>query len=49
MRMGISVTVASIGFTLLYLAWLANRLRLHLLQEQTTNLRMRLMARLQDR
>lgn len=49
MRMGISVTIASLGFTLLYLAWLANRLRLYLLQEKTTDLRMRLMARLHDR
>lgn len=49
MRMGISVTIASVGFTLLYLAWLANRLRLQLLQDQTMRLRMRLIARLQDR
>lgn len=49
MKMGITLTVATIGFSLLYLAWLANRLRLQLLQEQTMNLRMRLMARLQDR
>ena len=49
MRMGITVTIATVGFTLLYLAWLANRLRLQLIQDQVMGLRMRLMARLHDR
>lgn len=49
MRMGITLTVSTIGFSLLYLAWLANRLRLQLLQDQAIGLRMRLIAHLQDR
>lgn len=49
MRMGITLTVSTIGFSFLYLAWLANRLRLQLMQDRATNLRMRLITRLQDR
>ncbi|MBP8002386.1 MAG: cytochrome c biogenesis protein CcsA [Chloroflexi bacterium] len=49
MRMGITLTVSTIGFSLLYLAWLANRLRLQLFQDHAINLRMRLMARLHER
>ena len=49
MRMGITLTVSTVGFTLLYIAWLANRLRLQILQDHALGLRMRLIARLQDR
>ncbi|MCL4870461.1 MAG: cytochrome c biogenesis protein CcsA [Anaerolineae bacterium] len=49
MRMGITLTVSTVAFSLLYLAWLANRLRLHLMQDKATHLKMRLIARLQER
>lgn len=46
-RMGITVTMSTITFTVLYLAWLANRLRLQRLLDEADALKMRVMTRLQ--
>lgn len=46
-QMGITVTVATVTFTLLYLAWLFNRLRLQRLVDDANELKMRVLARLQ--
>jgi heme exporter protein C len=46
-QMGITVTVATITFTLLYLAWLFNRLRLQRMMDEANELKMRVMTRLQ--
>lgn len=46
-RMGITVTMSTITFTVLYLAWLFNRLRLQRLLDEADALKMRVMARLQ--
>lgn len=47
MRMGITLTVNTISFTLIYLAWLANRIRLQYLKNEVSLLKMRVAARLQ--
>lgn len=46
-QMGITVTVATITFSLLYLAWLFNRLRLQRMLDEANELKMRVMAHLQ--
>jgi len=46
-QMGITVTVATITFTLLYVAWLFNRLRLQRMIDEANELKMRVMTRLQ--
>jgi heme exporter protein C len=46
-KMGITVTMSTITFSLLYLAWLFNRLRLQRLMDEADALKMRVMARLQ--
>jgi len=46
-KMGITVTMSTITFTVLYLAWLFNRLRLQRLLDEADALKMRVMARLQ--
>jgi heme exporter protein C len=46
-KMGITVTVATITFSLLYAAWLFNRLRLQRMLDEANELKMRVMARLQ--
>lgn len=46
-QMGITVTVATITFTLLYLAWLFNRLRLQRMVDDADELKLRVMAHLQ--
>ncbi len=46
-QMGITVTVATITFSVLYLAWLFNRLRLQRLLDEADTLKMRVMAHLQ--
>lgn len=46
-QMGITVTVATITFTLLYVAWLFNRLRLQRMVDEANELKMRVLARLQ--
>lgn len=46
-QMGITVTVATIAFTVLYLAWLFNRLRLQRMMDEASELKMRVMTRLQ--
>ena len=46
-KMGIMVTIATATFSLLYLAWLFNRLRLQRMLDEASELKMRVMARLQ--
>lgn len=46
-QMGITVTVATVTFSLLYLAWLLNRLRLQRMLDEANELKMRVMAHLQ--
>lgn len=46
-QMGITVTVATITFSVLYLAWLFNRLRLQRMLDEANALKMRVMAHLQ--
>ena len=46
-QMGITVTVATITFSVLYLAWLFNRLRLQRMLDEANTLKMRVMAHLQ--
>lgn len=46
-QMGITVTVATLTFTLLYLAWLFNRLRLQRMLDEANELKLRVMAHLQ--
>jgi heme exporter protein C len=47
MKMGITLTVSVTAFTILYVAWLANRVRLQRLSEEANLLKMRLAAKLQ--
>lgn len=46
-RMGITLTVATITFSVLYVAWLLNRLRLQRMLDEANELKMRVMGRLQ--
>ncbi len=46
MKMGITLTMSTIGFTLLYIAWLANRLRLQGTKDALAEVKMRILARL---
>lgn len=46
-KMGITLTMSTITFSVLYLAWLFNRLRLQRLLDEADSLKMRVMARLQ--
>lgn len=46
-KMVISLNVAVLTFTVLYLAWLANRLRLQRMVDEAADLKTRVMARLQ--
>ncbi|RMH02180.1 MAG: cytochrome C assembly protein [Chloroflexi bacterium] len=46
-RMGITLTVCVIAFSLLYAAWLANRIRLQQMMEEANRLKMRVATRLQ--
>lgn len=46
-KMVISLNVAVLTFTVLYLAWLANRLRLQRMMDEASSLKTRVMARLQ--
>lgn len=46
-QMGITVTVATITFSLLYLAWLFNRMRLQRMLDEASSLKMHVMTRLQ--
>lgn len=48
MKMVISLNVSVLTFTVLYLAWLANRIRLQLTLDQVAELKNRVMARLQQ-
>lgn len=48
MAMGITLTVSCVAFTLLYLAWLANRYRLQTLRDEADQLKARVIARLQQ-
>ncbi|HEX6383401.1 MAG TPA: cytochrome c biogenesis protein CcsA [Anaerolineae bacterium] len=47
MRMGITLTVNVVAFSLVYLAWLANRIRLQYLMDEARELKMRVANRLQ--
>lgn len=47
MKMGITLTVSVTAFTILYVAWLANRVRLQRLSEEANLLKMRVAAKLQ--
>lgn len=47
MRMGITLTVNVVAFSLIYLAWLANRIRLQYLMDEARELKMRVANRLQ--
>jgi heme exporter protein C len=47
MRMGITLTVNVVSFTLIYLAWLVNRIRLQYLKDEVSALKMRVATRLQ--
>jgi len=47
MRMGITLMVNVVSFTLIYLAWLVNRIRLQYLLEEVNALKMRVVLRLQ--
>lgn len=46
-RMGITMLISTITFSIVYLTWLVNRVRLELLTEQTNRLKQRVMVRLQ--
>lgn len=45
-RMGITLTVATITMTVLFAAWLVHRVRLHYMQDEVKELKMRVAARL---
>jgi heme exporter protein C len=47
MQMGITLTVSIVAFSLVYLAWLANRIRLQYLMDGARELKMRVAQRLQ--
>ena len=47
MRMGITITVNVVSFSLIYLAWLVNRVRLQYLKNEVSSLKMRVATRLQ--
>ena len=47
MRMGITLTVNTISFTILYAAWMFNRIRLQYLTDTVDTLKMRVATRLQ--
>ncbi len=47
-KMGITLTASVISFSLLYLAWLANRLKLQRIIDQAAELKLRVMARLEE-
>ena len=47
-RMGITLLVSTITFSLIYIAWLANRFRLQNLIDKTESLKIRVMTRLQS-
>jgi heme exporter protein C len=46
-KMGITLMISVLTFSLLYLAWLANRLRLQRMVDEATDLKVRVMSRLQ--
>ncbi len=47
MKMGITLTANTISFTILYIAWMLNRLRLQYLTDNVDSLKMRVASRLQ--
>lgn len=47
MRMGITLTVNTISFTIMYIAWMLNRIRLQYLMDSVNSLKMRVAIRLQ--
>jgi hypothetical protein len=48
MKMGITLTASVITFSLIYLAWLANRLKLQDIMDSVAELKLRVMARLDE-
>lgn len=47
-RMGITLAFSTFTFTMIYIAWLANRMRLQNILDQTARLRVRVLTRLQQ-
>lgn len=47
MRMGITLTVNTVSFTILYIAWMLNRIRLQFMMNTVDSLKMRVALRLQ--
>ena len=47
MKMGITLTVNTVAFTIMYIAWMLNRIRLQYLVESVNSLKMRVATRLQ--
>jgi len=47
-KMGMTLTASVISFSLVYLAWLANRLKLQNILDEVASLKMRVMARLEE-
>jgi heme exporter protein C len=47
-KMGMTLTASAITFSLIYLAWLANRLKLQRIIDDVSELKMRVMARLEE-
>lgn len=47
-RMGITLAFSTLTFTMIYIAWLANRIRLQNILDHTARLRMSVLARLQQ-
>jgi len=47
MRMGITLTMNTISFTIMYIAWMLNRIRLQYLMDSVNSLKMRVAIRLQ--
>ena len=47
-KMGITLTSSVITFSLIYVAWLANRLKIQRIVDEVTELKLRVMARLEE-
>ena len=47
MKMGITLTMNTVSFTIMYIAWMLNRIRLQYLMDSVDSLKMRVASRLQ--
>ena len=47
MKMGITLTMNTVSFTIMYIAWMLNRIRLQNLMDSVDSLKMRVASRLQ--